>query len=452
MFILEIVNKYWNGEPLKAIFNFTSPYEVSTEPNDNGDFIRGLDFHFINNNISVSPIGIVQSSTANLEIFTSDDALNPTNLSSEYYEDLVNGVRVDLYIDRDKNDDWQPYGVWYVSSWNGGYSEGVNHINSISLEDRLNSEFSVDMPRLEARGNAKIGKLIKEVFEEIGLDESEYIIDDDLDLSLTYAIGSGGKVRDFLNNICTLLLAKIRVDLEGIIHIENALNFNDYHNYVELSTDDLVSLSSTNTDNINYNKLILSYLSSQDFSRAVIVDDIIDNLTVGENEFNFTSNNLILSIEQVRLDVLNSKCLISDLITSGYQKEINLKIIVEGESSTYARVYIEGILASSKISYIEKEINTGTQRGGISYTLDLSQILSEEEAEEILLKLVDYVKIMSKKITLSGTILTSEIQPGDKVIISGANSYDGVYKVLNSDISYSSDYYHNLNLVRIEEV
>lgn len=452
MGILEITSKYWAGEPLKVVFNFSEPLEITTEPNQNNQFVRSLDFKFINNNISVNPVGIVQSSSVNLEVYTPDDSLNPTNSSSSYFEEMVNGLSVDIFIDRAKSGDWQPFGMWFVSSWNGGYSEGVNHINSISLEDRLNSEFSVDLPKLEARGSAKVGDLIEEVFEAIGLTSDDYVIDDSLDLSLSYAVGSGGKVRDFLNDACALLLAKVRVDLSGVIHIEPALDFNDFQNEIRLSGEDLVSLSSTNTDAVNYNRIILSYLSAQNFSRAVVLDEIIDSLTVGENNFNFSLNNLLLSIEQTRLDIMNSKCQVTDLITSGYQKEIAVTVFVEGESSSYGHLYIEGIISNSKKSELSKEITTGAKRGGISYTLDLGQVLSEEEAEEILDKLIEYAQIMSKRVTLAGTVLASEIQPGDKVEILDAGSYSGLYKVLSSSVSYDSDYNHNLELVRLGEV
>ena len=146
---------------------------------------------------------------------------------------MVNGVEVEIFISYDGLT-WSPYGKWYVTSWRGVFSDGWHGTVEINAEDRLNAIGNLDLPNLPAYANVQAGDLIANVFNGVGIGTNEYTIDPVLNTELMYGVAQGGKVRDFLNNICQLLFARIIIDREGIIRFVPALSYYNNCNEIEL--------------------------------------------------------------------------------------------------------------------------------------------------------------------------------------------------------------------------
>lgn len=444
---MDITAKLWQGEPLKLTFKFTDgDYVVTSVENDAFDFLKTANFAFSSGNFSVNPTGIIQSSTLHIEVYSSEDVLNPTNRKSPYYKDLVNGIEVICQIDFGNG--WEPYGTWYVTYWEGGYSDGAHNINSLSLEDSLNSTFSVDMPKIEASSGESVETVLKEVFEAIGI--VNYYIDPSLDLSVVYLIAEGGKVRDFINSICQLLFARCVVGLDNIIRIYKAFDTENYTHSITLGPDYLVSLKSSNTQNINYNAIKVSYLGENSAQRATILQQEGIPVEIGENTLSLDFSTSVLSVEQVSLTFERANIIVNNLTFNASQKHIDITFSLDSDVVSTVNLLIEGIIIGTDRSFVEYGLSKGSKVGGITYEVNVEQVMTDEEAEILAENLSQYIETMRKTVSISGTALTPRIEVGDVVIIEDTGtSYDAEYKVLSVSVTFGEDYSLNLELVRV---
>ena len=149
-----ISNKMWRGEYLKCVIKFdtNTTYTVYNNPDggilNNVNYIESASFSLKDGNTNVNPLGINESSVLYLKLYDVDDYLSPLNTSSPYYGKMNNGVEIDMFISYDGST-WSDYGVWFVTSWSGGYSIGGHDMTSITCEDRINVIGNMDLPLLK---------------------------------------------------------------------------------------------------------------------------------------------------------------------------------------------------------------------------------------------------------------------------------------------------------------
>ena len=168
-----IEEKYWNGEPLKAVIHFDIGLEY-TVYSDNvvdgtGNYIQNIAFSLTEGNCNVNPLGISISNSISMSIYDTEDRLSTTNKSSIYYGKIVNGVRIELFISYDKVN-WEPYGEWYTTSWSGEFSDGSHGLISLTAEDKLNTIGAMEMPKVKAYNNEHAANMIADVFRRSSLE------------------------------------------------------------------------------------------------------------------------------------------------------------------------------------------------------------------------------------------------------------------------------------------
>ena len=92
--MLVIENKYWRGEPLKAVIKFDENTEytvfTNTEQTSDSNWIYKASFSLSEGNNKVNPLGISTSNKVNLQIYDKDDSLSPANTKSTLYGKVVN--------------------------------------------------------------------------------------------------------------------------------------------------------------------------------------------------------------------------------------------------------------------------------------------------------------------------------------------------------------------------
>lgn len=454
MAVLE--NKYWKGEPLKAVIKFedSTDYIVYTNSEQTADenWLYNASFSLSEGNNKVNPLGISTSNRVTLQIYDASDNLSPANASSPYYGKVVNGVEIDLFISYDGTI-WTPYGKWFATSWDGAFSEGWHGMINVSAEDKLNTIGNYELPELPAYANVQAGDLIANVFNGIGIGTGEYTIDPAINQELVYGVTVGGKVRDFLNNICQLLFARVIIDREGIIRFVPALNFYNNCNEITLGSDDTGAFQNKNNNNVNYNKLSVKYLLAGDVSRQQLFKDSNHTLVVGENVItDITFKSKVISIEQVEclFDSANSTASIDSMHYEGYQDGIAITINLSGEAVNNCELRGEGIIVSTTAKYVTVGVDNASVIGGNTFEFDTKQMMNETQATTIANALKDYISKISRNVIMQGTALTPKLYVGDKVTIADTGTmYDGVYKVVSMEIVIGENYSLSCTFIRV---
>ena len=449
-------NKNWRGEPLKATIYFSDSltYTVYNKKSysDSPNFIESLSLRLTEGNNKVNPLGISSSNSITLKIFDMQDNLSPANKNSPYAGKMVNGIKINLEISYD-GVTWDPYGQYYSTSWSGTFSDGYNGLVSINADDKLNTIGNLELPELPAYSNVKIRDLIAYVMEGLNISTSEYSIDPSLDDSLTYGIVAGSKVRDFLNNVCQLMFARVIIDREGIIRFIPALNTYSNSNELTISREYTGSLSNKINSNINYNKVAVKYLEAGDTSTEQLFNDSNHILSEGANKITDISFKFrALSIEQVTVlyEPNETNSYIDKISYRGYQNGIELDIDVSNGPINNCQIIGYGTIVSTYTKEITAPVDDTAVIGGSTFTFDTKQMLTKAEASQLLNKLQEYMTKIGRNIIISGSALTPRLYIGDKLNIENTNTlYDGSYKVIDVDITYSENYELSATLIRL---
>lgn len=453
----------WQGEPLKININFndSTTYTVYSDkdysPNSQ-NFIKSAKFHLSEGNNKVNPLGVATSNSLNLQIYDEDNYLNPSNTDSPYYGMMINGIEIKAYISYDGST-WDDYGTFYVTNWSGSFSEGWHGMVSISAEDRMNSIGNLDMPYIPAFNEITVSDLVTYVFDKIGIDSNEFQIDSLVNRTLGYAVIKGNKVRDFLNNICQLCLARVVIDRHNIIRFVLATNLYTGHNTLTIGSEYTGSFSNKISNTIDYTKVKVVYLSSNGLKYDHIADLGDVNLVVGENTLSgITFNKTAMAISQVDVmfDDTESNAVITSVSYEAYQNGITLTINVSGEAISGANIRIYGTILETIDRYIEMNVHPNTiggsvvGLGGRTFDFDTKQLMTSVRASAICLALKSYVNTIGNTFMISGSALTPQLYTGDELIIDNTDTmYDGNYKIIGLEIEFGENYQLDCTLLKL---
>lgn len=452
----EIEKILWNGEPLRAVIKFDTNliYTVYTYVDEqvNGNFIKQINFSLREGNSSVNPLGIATSNNISLQIYDANDYLSPLNTESPYYSKLVNGVEIDLYISYD-GENYEPYGIYYTTNWDGEFSEGWHGLVNISAEDKLNTIGNYKLPEVPAYENIQASDLIGLVLQGVGMTTAEYSVDPSIDKVLNYGIASGDKVRDFMNNISQLLFARVIIDRMGVLRFVPALGFYATSNDIIIYPQYTGSFVNKNTTNINYNKITVKYLELGETTREELFNDNSHVLEDGENiisDINFS--NRALNIEQVKVlyEPTENGASIASMSYQGYQNGIQLSINVVNGPINKVRLIGEGLAASTVERTVSMDVDNSSVIGGTTFEFDTKQMMNQESASFLANDLRVYLIKISKNVVMKDTVLTPKLYIGDRVRIDGSGTlfYGGAYKVIGIELSMGEDYNMTVTMIR----
>lgn len=454
---MDIEKKNWSGETIKAIIKLSDKVEyivyTDISRTTSGNFIKELQVDNTDGNNSVNPLGVAVSNSISLQVYDSEDALSPMNTSSPYYGLTVNGVEIDLFIEYE-TDVWTPYGIYYTTYWGGAYSDGGHGLVNISADDRLNTLGALDLPDVPAFAGVEAGNLIAYVMAGLGLSVDQYKIDPSINTTLEYGIVQGTKVRDFLNNICQLLMARVIIDREGVIKFVPAIGVYVDGNKIEITDGETGTLVNKNNNNINYDKVRVKYLEAGETSYETLFSDNSHTLSEGVNvitDINVKLRALSYDSVKVLFNSTEELAQINSLSYRGYQNGIQLNIGVTGGGINNCQIVGEGTAISTTDRQVDIEIDNSTTFGGTTFEFDTQQMMSKSKAEQLGEQLKEYIKAIRKNIVMSGTALTPKLNIGDELDIVGTGTlYDGVYKVIKQSITFGEDYNMDVTLIRLE--
>lgn len=441
-------NKFWACEKLKAVITFDEDLVYTVYNYEYNDCILiSADLDLAEGNSNVNPLGVNESNSLSLNIMDKLNRLSPGNSSSPYYSHIKNGVKVELFISYD-GVNYEPYGVWYTTSWSCGFSDGFNDVACINCEDILNTIGNIDMPNIDISNNILACDLITKVFAAIGLNSSQYSLDRSLDRMVSYG-AKCDKVRDFLNNMCQLMLGRFIVDRSGIIKLVSLLGFTSGHNEIRLNDSDLGAINNKNTSVVDYNEIKVYYLSTNSVVSGQIYKGS-HTLIPGLNTLSdITFSHNVVSIDCVNI---NTDAGIGGIVYNAYSNGMQLSISNLEETNMESDIEIYGHYIESVSSSVSSVIETGTNIGGRVFEFDSNQLMTSENAAILMNNLKNSIVQLSRKYSIKGIPYTPKLYVGDKVVINNTNTmYDGTYKIIEMSISFNESYDVNMTLIRVVE-
>lgn len=427
------------------------------------------------------PLGIVESSTANVQIYDIQRRLDLDYAGSPYKSALIQGIKVYMYIatkayrDETPGTDsyykWEDYGTWYTTGFSGSFSDGGFDVVNVQLEDRVNVlgvkeiEFS-DNDALQFAGINMID-LLKNVFATMGVGTDEYEIDSNLqDINLQYGIMSGTRFRDFLNNVCQMLIAKVRIDVHGILHVEPALKAGSEVWELELQNE----MTSTTNSNSLYNSVVVDYYGISDCSYDRITsatqdlkfDTSIITPDSGKNVISLPFTNTAMSVCGVTVGKstyademgLYGTANVESIKWGAWQDGITMEIYVDGEIKD-ASIKVDGIVASKEPrksrAYL---IDEGVQsEATMVYHFDSKQMISSESADTLASYIATYMKKMRNTKSMSGTVYTPLMSVGDTIkIVNSTSAYNGIYRLTAINMRTGSDYSLGITIIKLSDL
>lgn len=453
----ELTTKYWEGESLRMTLYIdeNTEYVAEMASTSSERFINSIDFNNSEGNNAVNPLGVASSNSISIVLFDINDDMSPASTTSPYAGKILTGLKMDLQITYDFGQTWEPYGVYYTTGFGGGYSDGLYTTVSIQAEDRINALGNMVVPELPVYANIEMGQLIDVLFEALGFKEGEYYVDPKLNTSILGGVLPGTKVRDFLNTACQRMFARVVIDRNGIIRIIPALELSSSYNQLTVGPDSLSTLKNNNASNINYSKVNVQYYIYDSEEDANVYVNRNISLSIGHNVIdNITFTDDLLCIRNVDIQYKSETGIgkVKNIKYAAYQNGMVLSCDVEDSSIYGVAINVEGVILNRLTNKVSVDMDTSSRLGLTEYTFDAKIRMTKDEALELAQELVEYIKTLRNTISISGTILTSKLSVGDKLIIEGTSTmYDGSYKIIKQNLSFSESYKNDMTLLRLNE-
>lgn len=452
-------DKLWTGEciQMKLHIDENTVYVASSiQDEETGIFIQSASFSKSDGNTNVNPLGIASSDSVNLSIFDPSDNLSPANTNSPYYGKLASGLKMEMFISKDRGQTWSPFGVYYTNNFSGSYSEGYHNLVSISAADRLNILGNELIPELNVYANVTLLELLETLFDALGYSKDEYYIDPKVDLSEVWGVLPGTKVRDFINSVCQRTFSRVIINAQGVIEFVPALDLATNYNELVLEPEDVGELKNASSDNINYSKVNVKYDVYGTVAEVTAYSNDSVSLAIGHNIIDdITFANTVVCIKNVYIRYRSELNLakIENVEYVAFGDGMILELDVLNANVFEVSIQVEAVVKTTIEKTATVSLNTNGRLGLTEYTLDVDNQMTDEAAQKLCNDIVEYLKRLENKISISGTVLTPDISIGDQITLQNTGTlYDGVYKVTSLQIEFSESYSLNAELIRLNNL
>lgn len=447
-----LISKY-NQEQIRLTMKFDNGTEyIAITDNTTDNILEAI--HIVENesNNNGNPLGVMSSNSINFSIYDARGVLIQSNTSSPYYGYMRNGVLC-LVEWRDNSGVYHPLGTYYTNSWNTTREDGGYKTIELSAQDKLNYIGNLNIPELPAFASIQIRELIRSIFIAIGLSESDYIIDETLNLELTFSIARGAKLRDTLNNIAQALIARITINRLGVIEVKPAFPTQPA-DIDELDSEYIISESLAQNQYTNYSAVQLSYyeLGIQNSVTLATVNDIV--VVPGENSFdNIKLNNQVQGIDLVTFEYTvtpeNYNNAINDINYTGYQGGISVKINSSLTDNVIGTIIVEGRETGDSEVILSRDILGADRKVANILMLNSDYIQNRVDANNYLDKVVKYIETLRGTANIT-SILSMEVNTGKYVSLNSDNpALDGVYYIQGINIDFEEGFNLNIEAVKV---
>lgn len=424
----------FNNEQVRITMTFDNgeTYIASTE-NTGDKVLETCTISENEGNTNGNPLGIMSSNTINFTIYDSSGILVKTNKISPYYGYMRNGVKCILEW-KDNNGTWHPFGTYYTNSWNNTRSDGGYQSVSIGAKDRLNYIGNLTIPELPAFSSIEIKTLLVEIFKAIGLSDSDYYIDQSLNLTLTFSITKGAQLRETLNAIAQALIARITINRQGVIEIKPA--FPEIPTELDIIDGKFISTGAMEQNQYtDYASVQLSYYELGIQNSVTLATLNNANVTNGLNSFdNLQLSNRVQGIDLVTFeyDVTseNNETAISDINYIGYQGGVSVNIKSESTEQIVGTITIEGRETGNSEVVISRDIIGADKKVSNTLMLTSDYIQNKNDAQSYINAVVDYINKIRNSGRFEQSIIGFMLETGKYISLqSEDDDMDGTYYI-----------------------
>lgn len=499
----------WTNEPIKITLTFDKKdsngnylqyivyHGLGSDDEDN--YATELSIDENEANTTGNPLGVMTANTCNVSIFDKNNYLAPNNTNSPYYGYMRNGVKIELDISYDGGTTYEDYGTYYVTDWDTGYSEGYNDVAIIAGADKIQYVANMDIPKLPAYNGVTLQTLAVNLFialdretddnttgavlsgskipvNSIGNDNDYYTntsgvgvykkvsgswqliyyIDSRLDISMNYGITVGSKIMEVFNSMAQALTARIILDRSGVIRIVKSLE--GYGSVYELTDELFISGKSKHNTNNIYNKVTVSYNKAGEKAADTLVSNDSITLTTGVNTFSgLQFGNKSLDIEDVYFETPDSingtTVVLSNITYQAYQDGVDITVSNDtGVEVPGCNLIVDGRYVNTSTAKESSTVSDTDAKVANELTITTDLIQTQTQAKTLASNISDYL-LKTNKLTELTTILTPKVTEGDVIIVDltseSASSFNGTYKVTESNTTHGLDYTKVLTMYKI---
>lgn len=437
---------------------------VITTLDTNEKIITNLSADFIDAIRNTGRISALSSSNMEVTVYDYNDYLSNSNPNSPWVNKLVEGRKVHVYkCEYDPNEtiedqDWQPYGTWYLTEPPiSGFEEGVNKTSTILLADVLDQLGGMDMTNAAYNGSTAQAAL-EFIFTAFGLTSSDWNIDSSIGLSsIPYTYLQEGRASNTINDIATLSLMYITVGHDGKIYVRNGLELSSatVDHDLESNFGPIDALSSQVS---SFSKIKINAPDGDGRIYQELAEENQATIENGDNTFDISLKLDIISIEDVTVDITGNATdypIISDLSWEASQNNINVHITADIQEAVEGNIKVFGLAKSGR----EMKTQTIDIPGGSAsthaetYEYTASNFITNAEMLAIAEKIKQFIMSLRTQIVIGTSLLSADIQVGDIAQISGvSDTYNGKYRISEFKFERSQDSYNtSLTLVKLIE-
>lgn len=448
---VDSVGNLWAKENLRSVITFYDGSTYVAETTGTLNLIKSASFIWRLGNDTSNPLGITSASSVTLELWDANDCLSPTNTKSPYYGKLDFGVTIEVSKADKGSSQYKPYGTFYASGIVGSYDGGSHDVVQLSADDSLVTIGDVDAPGVQVYGNILVGELLSAVFDKL---TPKYTLNIDPSIaSKTISIGAfkGSKVRDILNTICQATLSRCFMNRSGDVCISPALTPYVHGNNWAFGVAELGTLSNEINSASNINKVEVSFYSTN--GKTTEIQEVYSktqDLIQGSNRVIADFTEQVLSVDAVRVISDYSKgSSVQQVHVQAYNKGAELTITT---SAPVPKAIIEvfGSVLAGDSTTVSQVI--ASRLGGQTFTYQSNQLISKGDAEAFLQSFVTYIKTISKRIAINGSVITPDVFIGDSMTIANTNTaYDGNYIMSEVDITFGENYSCSIKAVKLDD-
>jgi hypothetical protein len=249
---------------------------------------------------TMSPIGGISSNSFNLILTDVLHNFNPGNPASPYAGLLLPKVKIIPYIGMLFNGEmlYEELGTYYVEDWKARHDFPTVEI---PCKDRLNYEGALPIPATKVIKNTTLNWLFGYVFQLAGIPSTDYVIDLDLNIPITYAWLPQGTLIHVLDYLAQACGAYVYVDRKNKYQVKA---IKEGINQVKITeTDQIITYENDASYSNLYSGVSMNYYKpTPDVSQEVLrLTDV--PLQIGDNvleDFKFTESP-VMQIDSIRI-------------------------------------------------------------------------------------------------------------------------------------------------------
>ncbi|MBC7340945.1 MAG: hypothetical protein H5U02_00565 [Clostridia bacterium] len=221
------------------------------------DQITFLDLVEEGNTESDNPLGAVSANELTVGFDNSARSFTPTNELSPYFGKLKKNTLVQAYLglETEVGVEWVPLGNFRTKDWS---APAANVEATVTCCDRLYELGNKDIPLIPVEKDTTVSALFEALFQALGLQQSEYIIDPKIYQPVSIGWVPKGKVKEAMQRLAIAGLCNVMVDRLNRVRVVSVFAKGDPV-AILTDTDQIIEMDSPQEGRLIYGGVKVNY-------------------------------------------------------------------------------------------------------------------------------------------------------------------------------------------------